>query len=169
LDLEPGLLEGLGRLWPETTPLFFRLAREAEVVLDVGAYVGFFAELAGLANRQARIFAFEPMPENAERLHVQVELNGLSNVESVPAAVSDADGTAKIFHAGSGFECSTSLSREFMSSHREVRASTGQLRLTPFSTSAESTPYPCSKSTWKPLSPGFCAACGAPSRGTTRR
>jgi hypothetical protein len=53
---------------PETTPLFFHLAREAEVVLDVGAYVGFFAVLAALANPDGRVLAFEPMPDNAERL-----------------------------------------------------------------------------------------------------
>src|SRR3954453_2127985 len=45
---------------PETTRLFFRLAREAEVVLDIGAYVVFFALLAGLPNRHGRVLAFEP-------------------------------------------------------------------------------------------------------------
>src|SRR4051794_24818086 len=49
---------------PETAPLFFRLAQDADVVLDVGAYVGFFAVLAGLANRRSRVLAFEPMPDN---------------------------------------------------------------------------------------------------------
>src|SRR3954453_9807342 len=36
---------------PETTPLFFQLARDAQVVVDVGAYVGFYALIASLANR----------------------------------------------------------------------------------------------------------------------
>src|SRR5204863_2620810 len=108
---------------PETAPLFFRLAQDAEVVLDVGAYVGFFAVLAGLANRRSRILAFEPMPDNAERLRRHLELNGLDNAEAIQAAVSEVDGTAEIFHVGSGHECSTSLSQEFMSVHPEVQTS----------------------------------------------
>ena len=108
---------------PETTPLFFRLAQDAEVVLDVGAYVGFFAVLAGLANRSSRVFAFEPMPDNVERLRRHLELNRLGNVEPIEAAVSAADGNAEIYYLGSGHECSTSLSREFMSEHAAVQSS----------------------------------------------
>jgi FkbM family methyltransferase len=108
---------------PETTPLFFRLAREAEVVIDVGAYVGFFTILAGLANRHGRVFTFEPMPDNAERLQRHLELNALHNVEPVQAAVSDFEGSAEIFHIGSGYECSTSLVRDFMSVHPGVQTS----------------------------------------------
>src|SRR5262245_29522832 len=77
---------------PETTPVFFHLARHAEVVLDIGAYVGFFAILAGLANREGRVLAFEPMPDNAERLRGHLELNKLENVEPIQAAVSDVEG-----------------------------------------------------------------------------
>ena len=40
---------------PETTPLFFHLARDAEVVVDVGAYVAFFAVLAALVNPRSRV------------------------------------------------------------------------------------------------------------------
>jgi FkbM family methyltransferase len=71
------------------------------VVIDVGAYVGFYAVLAGLANRRARILAFEPMSDNAERLRRHVELNGLSNVEFVRAAVSADPGEAELFHTPS--------------------------------------------------------------------
>ena len=85
---------------PEMSPLFFRLAETAEVVLDVGAYVGFYALIAGLANRRARVFAFEPMPESAGRLRRHLELNDLDNVELIVAAVSCSDGEAELFHAG---------------------------------------------------------------------
>jgi FkbM family methyltransferase len=106
---------------PETTPLFFRLAQEASVVLDVGAFVGFYAVLAGLANRRARVFAFEPMPHSAGRLRRHLELNGLENAEAVQAAVSSSDGEAELFHTGE-LPSSTSLVRGFMDSAPEVRA-----------------------------------------------
>ena len=108
---------------PETTPLFFRLARDAEVVLDVGAYVGFYAVLAGLANPRSQVLAFEPMPDNAERLRRHVELNALSNVDLVVAAVSSAEGSAELFHGGGTHPCSTSLVRGFMGAHQEVHSS----------------------------------------------
>src|SRR4051812_31722330 len=108
---------------PETTPLFFDLAREADVVLDVGAYVGFFTVLAGLANPRARVFAFEPMPDNVERLRAHVELNGLDRVEVVAAAVSAVDGEAPIFHLEGDHQCSTSIVHDFMSGHSDVQES----------------------------------------------
>ena len=108
---------------PETTPLFFDMARAAEVVIDVGAYVGFYAILAGLANRSARVLAFEPMPDNAERFERHVELNRLSNVELVHAAVSEEPGEAELFHTQSDHPSSTSLVREFMDVHADLTSS----------------------------------------------
>ena len=108
---------------PETAPLFFRLAHEAEVVIDVGAFVGFFSVLAGLANRGGRVFAFEPMSDNAERLRRHVELNGLNNVELVQAAVSAHPGEAELFHTPGSYPSSTSLVRDFMITHSGVISS----------------------------------------------
>jgi FkbM family methyltransferase len=108
---------------PETTPLFFDRAREAAVVVDVGAFVGFFSLLAALANRQSRVFAFEPMPDNAERLRRHIELNRLNNVEFVPAAVASASGSAELYHTGSAHPSSTSLVRDFMDAHDNLHAS----------------------------------------------
>jgi FkbM family methyltransferase len=108
---------------PETTPLFFHLAQEADVVVDVGAFVGLYSLLAALANPRGRVFAFEPMPDNAERFRRHIELNRLKNVELVPAAVSAESGTAELFHLGGSYPSSTSLVEGFMSSHPDVRAS----------------------------------------------
>jgi FkbM family methyltransferase len=109
---------------PETTPLFFELAREADVVVDVGAYVGFYTLLAALANPDGRVFAFEPMPENAERVRRHIAENGLDNVELVEAAVSDVDGSAELFHTDGDHPSSTSLVETFMTSyHADVHAS----------------------------------------------
>jgi FkbM family methyltransferase len=108
---------------PETTPLFFRFASEAEVVIDVGAYVGFYSVLAGLANPGSRVLAFEPMPDNAKRFRRHIALNRLDNVEFVHAAVSADPGEAELFHVPGDHPCSTSLVREFMSTHEGVTSS----------------------------------------------
>src|SRR5262245_49359708 len=67
----------------ETAPLFFRLASNAQVTFDVGAYIGYFSLLAAHANPNGRVFAFEPMPAIHDRLRQNVALNQLTNVECV--------------------------------------------------------------------------------------
>ena len=43
--------------------LFARLAREADVILDVGAYTGIFTLVSSLANPDAEVHAFEVVPD----------------------------------------------------------------------------------------------------------
>jgi FkbM family methyltransferase len=111
---------------PETSPLFFRLARHAAVTLDVGAYVGFFSLLAGHANPRARVYAFEPLSAAFERLRQNIARNALSNVEAIAAAVADAAGQLDFFHApaNTGIPCSSSLSYEFMAGTAGLRKTT---------------------------------------------
>jgi FkbM family methyltransferase len=81
---------------PETTPLFYRLAREAGIVFDVGAYVGFHTVLAALANPGGRVHAFEPQAVVFERLERNVALNGLDNVVCRRVAATDREGTVEL-------------------------------------------------------------------------
>jgi FkbM family methyltransferase len=107
---------------PETTPLFYRLARSAQVTLDVGAHVGFFSLLAGHANPAGRVFAFEPLEKAFRRLEENVARNGLANVECLLSAVGAAPGRARFFFAElEGIPCSSSLSSEFMKGFGDVK------------------------------------------------
>src|SRR5262249_48901648 len=99
---------------PETCPLFFRLAQRSRATLDVGAYVGYFTLLAAHANPDARVFAFEPMPDIAARLRQNLALNELSGIECIEAAVGEADGHAEFYHTDVQFPTSSSLSQAFM-------------------------------------------------------
>ena len=109
---------------PGTIDLFYRLAARASVVLDVGAYVGFFTLVAALANRSARVCAFEPMDAIYRRLLENVGRNGLQNVECVNAAVSDSNGRARFFFSQAalreGLPTSSSLSEHFMAETPEL-------------------------------------------------
>jgi FkbM family methyltransferase len=100
---------------PETVPLFFRLAQQSKVTFDIGAYVGFFALLAGHANPEGKVFAFEPLSSIYQRLEQNVSLNNLQNVEIVLGAVGAEEGEAEFFHQGGNeLPTSSSLSYEFM-------------------------------------------------------
>src|SRR5215831_12119703 len=83
---------------PETAPFFFKLATQAAVTFDVGAYVGYYTLIAAHANPDGRVHAFEPMPVIHERLLNNIRLNELTNVECVPSAVGDADGKTQFYH-----------------------------------------------------------------------
>ena len=80
---------------PEMTALFYRLARTAEVVFDVGAHIGFFSLLAAIVNPEAQVFAFEPLARIFERLKQNIALNGLTNVQRVSPARLHAVGSAE--------------------------------------------------------------------------
>lgn len=72
----------------------YNYLREGDYVLDVGAYVGVFTLLAGkVVGEKGRVFAFEPQPQFREMLEMNLELNGLYNVDVVPKALGDTQTT----------------------------------------------------------------------------
>ncbi len=98
----------------EAIRLFFQLALKADTILDIGAYVGYFALVAALANPKARIFCFEPVPELQQRLRHNIELNRLSDrVTCVPAAVGAADSSTQFFRGGDAMPTCSSLSQSY--------------------------------------------------------
>jgi FkbM family methyltransferase len=114
-DLIPNQIFWLG--WegfePETLPLFFRLAEQAQLTLDVGAHVGLFSLVAGHANPAGRVVAFEAMPATCRRLEQNVGLNRLGNVECVETAVAGKPGLADFYYnTGIGMPGESSLRRE---------------------------------------------------------
>lgn len=82
---------------PEMTPLFYRLAREAQTVFDVGAYIGFYTLLAAISNPDAQVFAFEPLARVYKRLEQNVALNALANVRCFCAAAGERSGVQEFY------------------------------------------------------------------------
>lgn len=67
-----------------------------QVVLDVGAHVGFYTLLASRkVGAQGRVVAFEPEPRNLEVLRSHIQINRVSNVAVIAAAVCAATGSAR--------------------------------------------------------------------------
>jgi FkbM family methyltransferase len=108
---------------PECASLFFHLAAESRVTLDVGAFVGFYSILAGVANPRGQVYAFEPLPAIYRRLAHNIALNGLSNVHCINMAVGEQTGRADFFHIESDFPSSSSLSYNYMQSCPGLQAS----------------------------------------------
>jgi FkbM family methyltransferase len=63
------------------------------VVWDVGANAGFYTlALSRLVGNGGRVYAFEPLAENVDNILKHVELNDLSSVIVVQAALGERDG-----------------------------------------------------------------------------
>jgi FkbM family methyltransferase len=71
--------------------------KPGQTFFDIGANVGFFTLLgAKLVSSSGKVFAFEPVPQNAEAIRRNVGLNGFSNVTVMEKAVSRRSGTGDL-------------------------------------------------------------------------
>lgn len=82
----------------ETTRLFRQVVHPEDVVLDLGANIGYFTILAaGLVGPHGKVYCFEPEPTNFKYLTKNIALNDLSNVDAHQKAVSDSNGEVELF------------------------------------------------------------------------
>jgi FkbM family methyltransferase len=94
-----------------TTRLFQRLLRPGDIVLDVGAQIGYFSALAAkLVGASGAVYAFEAEPRTVRWLTRNLELNGVADrVAVVPLAVADVDHEVRLLYTSEG-DTATGLS-----------------------------------------------------------
>lgn len=93
LDLHNEKDYWLGSYEPHLQAAIAELVKPGMVVYDVGANIGYttlaFARAVG---ETGRVYAFEALPDNLERLHTNLRLNPtLGHIEVTPAAVVDQE------------------------------------------------------------------------------
>lgn len=92
----------LGIYEKDTQRVFLNHVHPGDVVLDIGANVGFFTLLASkLVGSEGKVYAFEPLPRNMSILRAHLQANRLVNVETLPIAAAAIEGTAP-FSTGVG-------------------------------------------------------------------
>lgn len=90
----------LGWWEPLVTELFLTTIEQGQIVLDIGANIGWFTLLASrLVGRQGRILSFEPEATNFALLDKSIQANEFSNVSAFPIAVGDFDGEELLYLA----------------------------------------------------------------------
>jgi FkbM family methyltransferase len=88
---------GLGRGWEkESMKIWISLCRESRVIFDIGANTGIYALVASAVNREAKVFAFEPVKRVFDKLVANNNLNDF-NIHCFEAAVSNYSGEAVIY------------------------------------------------------------------------
>jgi FkbM family methyltransferase len=85
---------------PVETELVHRVICRGDVVLDIGAHVGYFTLLfARLVGDEGHVYSFEPDPQNFALLQRNVELNGYSNISLFRCAVTNETGAVKLYRS----------------------------------------------------------------------
>ena len=78
--------------------------RDGDIFIDVGSNLGLFTLIAARKiGPTGRVIAFEPSPVTFTRLKENVQLNGLTNVQCVNAALSDQSGVSDFTQSEDGF------------------------------------------------------------------
>ena len=81
-----------------TTDLFKRIVKKGDVVVDLGANIGYFTLLAAkIVGNEGKVFAFEPEPNNFKYLRKNIEINNYTNVVALQKAVSEKNERIKLF------------------------------------------------------------------------
>lgn len=81
--------------------LKYYIPKPGDVIVDGGAFVGFFTVLASkLVGPTGKVLSFEPDPINYEKLLRNIQLNGISNVIPVKAALLDKESTSLLNASG---------------------------------------------------------------------
>lgn len=82
---------------PEVLATLRSLLRPGMTFCDVGANMGVITLLAArLVGPTGRVFAFEPMPDNARVVRENVALNGFQNVTLIEAGIAEHNGEAQL-------------------------------------------------------------------------
>jgi FkbM family methyltransferase len=79
----------------EFTDAIIGKVKHGDVCYDIGGYRGYVSGAMALAGA-SNVFAFEPLPSNQQALRRLRELNPELPIELVPAAIGNADGSARL-------------------------------------------------------------------------
>lgn len=91
----------------------FRTLCPRDIVWDIGANLGLFSILcAQRVGPEGAVFSFEPEPETFRKLQRNVQRNQLKQINPVPCALSDQNGSADLF---------SSLDKRHIGTHSFVR------------------------------------------------
>jgi hypothetical protein len=90
----------IGAFEPFETEVIQALLPYVDVVINVGANIGYYVCLA--RSHQRGVVAFEPMPANVRLLLRNLRANGWCDVEVFPLALADRPGVATMYGGGQG-------------------------------------------------------------------
>ena len=83
---------------PFETQLIRSMLKKGDTVIDIGANIGYYTLLmAETVGSEGCVYAFEPEPNNYGLLTKNIKANNYSNIIPVQKALSDKDGSIKVY------------------------------------------------------------------------
>ena len=73
------------------------LIKENDILLDIGANIGYYSIIAASIIKKGKIYAFEPEPHNYDLLTRNIKINGYNNIIPVQKVVSNFNGKVKMY------------------------------------------------------------------------
>jgi len=116
--------KGTGYYEPVTTLVALALLRPGDTFLDVGANIGFYSLVLSTRQPGVAIVAFEPNPRNFRLLQNNARLNGFANLTCEPLALSDHEGTARLY------PCKSDMSASLVPNFEETTGAPLEVRTT---------------------------------------
>ncbi len=98
---------------PTTIKLWIYLVRKSNTIFDVGANTGIFSIVAAAANKNSKIYSFEPIPRTFSWFQKNISANNFTTITAEQMALSDKDGYADIFDMGDDLPLNASLSSTY--------------------------------------------------------
>ena len=107
-DLNLDMLLGMHE--PNTFEVFDIFVKEGMVVADIGANVGYFTRfLSKKVGETGKVYSFEPIPQTFKTLEDTISLNKLKNVTPVNKAVTNCNGSVKMFLSSTHYMASVDV------------------------------------------------------------
>ncbi len=80
-----------------STDFLKTILQKNEIIVDIGANIGYYALLESQLASNGRVFAVEPVPENSNLLDVNIKLNECKNIDVYKMAIGDFSGKSKMY------------------------------------------------------------------------
>lgn len=115
--------KGLGGYEGKSEFLFYALAKRSQNIIDIGANIGFYSLIAAAANRNSRVYSFEPAEDVYCRLLKHIEINGSRNITPEAMVVSNNSNPIKFYvpeGKGIGLALAASTKKGWVTKTREV-------------------------------------------------
>ncbi len=107
---------------PLETELVKKLVKKGDVVLDLGANIGYYTLLmAKLVGDKGKVFSFEPEPQNFTLLKKNVEINNYQNVTLEECAIGKKSGKTELFLSEFGAAMHTIYESEYCHKPIEIK------------------------------------------------
>lgn len=91
-----------------------KLAIHSATILDIGANTGVYSLVASTVNKDAEVFAFEPVPRTSHIFKKNLELNPELNIKLIEKAVSNQNSMAEFYDLATESQYSASLNADML-------------------------------------------------------